>query len=70
MNQPLDVSGTVKSKSVQLNVDDMLGQEKYIVVEGVNVVNDPQQPIHIYYEAGRCSLLCHLAMVRNSFLIC
>ena len=52
MNQPLDVSGTVKSKSVQLNVDDMLGQEKYIVVEGVNVVNDPQQPIHIYYEGG------------------
>lgn len=49
-NQPLDVSNTVKSKADQLNVDDMLGQERFIVIEGVNVNNDPQQPIHIFYQ--------------------
>jgi len=52
MNQPIDVSGTIQSKSDQLNVDDMLGQERLITIEGVNVVNDPQQPIHIYYAGG------------------
>ena len=52
MNQPIDVSGTTQSKSDQLNVDDMLGQERLITIEGVNVVNDPQQPIHIYYTGG------------------
>ncbi len=52
MNQPIDVSGTIQSKSDQLNVDDMLGQERLITIEGVNVVNDPQQPIHIYYTGG------------------
>ncbi len=40
---------TIKSKSDQLNVDDLLGGDRMIQVEGVNIVNDPQQPIHIYY---------------------
>lgn len=45
----LDISHTVKSKSDQLNADDLIGGDLMVQVEGVNVVNDPQQPVHIYY---------------------
>ena len=45
----LDISHTVKTKSDQLNADDLICGDLMIQVEGVNVVNDPQQPVHIYY---------------------
>ena len=45
----IDVSHTVKTKSDQLNADDLVGGDLMIQVEGVNVTNDPQQPVHVYY---------------------
>lgn len=45
----LDISHTVKTKSDQLNADDLIGGDLMIQVEVVNVVNDPQQPVHVYY---------------------
>ena len=48
----LTLRDTIKSKSDQLNVDDLAGQPKMIQVEAINIVNDPQQPVHIYYAGG------------------
>ena len=45
----LDLSGTIKAKSDQLNADDLVSGDKMVQVEGVNLTNDPQQPVHIYY---------------------
>lgn len=45
----LDVSHTVKTKSDQLNADDLVAGDLMVQVEGVNVVNNPQQPVHIFY---------------------
>ena len=45
----LDISHTIQTKSDQLNADDLLAGDLMITVEGVRVVNDPQQPVHIYY---------------------
>lgn len=45
----IDVSHTVKTKSDQLNADDLIGGDLMIQVEGVNVTNDPQQPVHVFY---------------------
>lgn len=45
----LDVSHTIKTKSDQLNADDLVGGDLMIQVEGVNVTNDPQQPVQVYY---------------------
>jgi len=46
----LDISQTTKSKSDQLNADDLVGLDQYMIqVEGVQMVNDPQQPVNIYY---------------------
>lgn len=45
----IDVSHTVKTKSDQLNADDLIGGDLMIQVEGVNVTNDPQQPVQIFY---------------------
>lgn len=45
----IDVSHTVKTKSDQLNADDLVGGDLMIQVEGVNVTNDPQQPVHVFY---------------------
>lgn len=45
----LDLSGTIKSKSDQLNSDDFVSGEKMVQVEGVRLIKDPQQPVHIYY---------------------
>jgi hypothetical protein len=45
----LDVSHTIKTKSDQLNVDDLVGGDLMIQVEGVNVTNDPKQPVQVYY---------------------
>lgn len=45
----IDVSHTIKSKSDQLNADDLVSGDLMIQVEGVNVVNDPQQPVQIFY---------------------
>lgn len=45
----IDVSHTVQTKSDQLNADDLIGGDLMIQVEGVRVVNDPQQPVHIFY---------------------
>lgn len=45
----IDISHTVKSKSDQLNADDLIGGDLMIQVEGVNVTNDPKQPVQIFY---------------------
>lgn len=45
----IDVSHTIKTKSDQLNADDLVGGDLMIQVEGVNVTNDPQQPVHVFY---------------------
>jgi hypothetical protein len=45
----LDVSHTVKTKSDQLNADDLVAGDLMVQIEGVNVANDPQQPVHIFY---------------------
>jgi len=45
----LDLSGTIKAKSDQLNADDLVTGPITVQVEGVRLINDPQQPVHIYY---------------------
>ena len=45
----LDLSGTIKAKSDQLNADDLVSGDKMIQVEGINLTKDPQQPVHIFY---------------------
>tara|TARA_R110000764_G_scaffold10764_1_gene32826 strand:+ start:1000 stop:1425 length:426 start_codon:yes stop_codon:yes gene_type:complete len=45
----LDLSGTIKAKSDQLNADDFISGDKLVQVEGVNLTKDPQQPVQIYY---------------------
>ena len=45
----LDLSGTIKANSDQLNADDLVAGPITVQVEGVKLVNDPKQPIHIYY---------------------
>ena len=45
----LDLSGTIKAKSDQLNADDFISGDKMVQVEGVKLLKDPQQPVHIYY---------------------
>ncbi len=47
--EALDLSGTIKSKSDQLNADDLVAGPIIVQVEGVKLTNDPQQPVHIYY---------------------
>lgn len=47
--EALDLSGTIKAKSDQLNADDLVAGPIMIQVEGVRLTNDPQQPVHIYY---------------------
>ncbi|WP_372771286.1 hypothetical protein [Pseudoalteromonas sp.] len=46
---PLDITHTIQTKSDQLNADDLLGGDLLITVEGVRIVNDPQQPVQIFY---------------------
>jgi len=45
----LDLSGTIKAKSDQLNADDLVAGSITVQVEGVRLTNDPQQPVHIFY---------------------
>ena len=45
----LDLSGTIKAKSDQLNADDLIAGPIMIQVEGVTLNKDPKQPVHIYY---------------------
>ncbi len=45
----LDLSGTIKAKSDQLNADDFISGDKLVQVEGVTLTKDPQQPVQIYY---------------------
>lgn len=47
--EALDLSGTIKAKSDQLNADDLVAGPIMVQVEGVRLTNDPQQPVHIYY---------------------
>lgn len=48
----LTLRDTIKPKSDQLNADDLIGTEMTIQVEHVQIINDPQQPVHIYYLNG------------------
>jgi|TARA_R110000851_G_scaffold94821_1_gene205934 hypothetical protein len=45
----LDLSGTIKAKSDQLNADDLVAGPMMVQVEGVVLGKDPQQPVSIYY---------------------
>ena len=46
----LDLSNTVKSnKSDQLNADDLISGPITVQVEGVELTNNAQQPVNIYY---------------------
>ena len=45
----LDLSGTIKAKSDQLNADDLVTGPITVQVEGVTLTKDPKQPIHVYY---------------------
>lgn len=45
----LDLSGTIKAKSDQLNADDLVTGPIMIQVEGVKLTEDPKQSVHIYY---------------------
>ncbi|AGR46550.1 hypothetical protein TW1_034 [Pseudoalteromonas phage TW1] len=45
----IDITSTIQTKSDQLNSDDLLGGDLMIQVEGVQLANDPQQPLHIFY---------------------
>jgi len=48
----LTLRDTIKPKSDQLNADDLVGTERMIQIEAVQIVNDPQQPVNIYYVGG------------------
>ena len=45
----LDLSGTIKAKSDQLNADDLVAGPITVQVEGINLTKDPKQPVHIFY---------------------
>jgi hypothetical protein len=45
----LDLSGTIKANSDQLNADDLVAGPITVQVEGVTLTKDPKQPVHIYY---------------------
>ena len=47
--EALDLSGTIKANSDQLNVDDLVAGPITIQVEGVKLSSDPKQSVHIYY---------------------
>ncbi len=46
----LNVRHTIKANSDQLNADDIAGTERLIYVEHVQILNDPKQPIAIFYH--------------------
>jgi predicted DNA binding protein len=46
----LDVSGTILSKSDQLNASDLIGNEMILTVSNVNLVSSPDQPMVINWE--------------------
>lgn len=52
MNNTITLRDTIRPKSDQLNADDLVGTERMIQVERVDIINDPQQPVHIYYVGG------------------
>ena len=45
----LDLSGTIKANSDQLNADDLVAGPITVQIEGVRLTNDPKQPVHIFY---------------------
>lgn len=50
MSEDIDLSDTIKAKSDQLNALDIVGFEPVITITDVKKVNDPQQPIWVYYQ--------------------
>ena len=56
----LDVSGTILSKSDQLNASDLIGNEMILTVSNVNLVSSPDQPMVINWEGdeGRAYKPC------------
>ena len=48
----LDISHTILTKSDQLNADDLIGNNMYLKVTGVKLLNSDDQPIVIDYEGG------------------
>lgn len=46
----IDVSKTIQAKSDQLNADDLIGGPITVKVTDVKSNNNPDQPIHIFYE--------------------
>ena len=56
----LDVSGTILSKSDQLNASDLIGNEMILTVSNVNLVSSPDQPMVVNWEGdeGRAYKPC------------
>ena len=48
----IDVSGTIESKSDQLNSIDLISGEKTLEITGIKVIKDPAQPIIIGYKGA------------------
>jgi len=46
----LDMRQTIIPKSDQLNADDLIGKELIIKIRDVKIINNPQQPVSIFYE--------------------
>lgn len=51
----LSMSETIKAKSNQMNADDLIGQESFIVrIEDVDVKPGAEQPVTVYVSGGFC----------------
>jgi len=48
--EEINISHTITAKSDQLNYTDLVAGDKLITITNVKVVNDPQQPVWIYYD--------------------
>ena len=48
--EEINISHTITAKSDQFNYTDLVAGDKLITITNVKVVNDPQQPVWIYYD--------------------
>lgn len=48
----INILDTIKGKSDQLNVVDVVGGELMITIEGVNLTTDSEQPWNVFYYGG------------------
>ena len=53
MSNDIDVSHTIIPKSDQLNADDLIAGPMMFTIQGVRLVQNPQQPLIIAIDQGR-----------------